>query len=60
MELLSNSKYTTPAKRELAPFAKFVKENYSSTKKENEGLKHAEVMRKLSIDFGNKAQISDL
>ncbi|XP_078268127.1 germ cell nuclear acidic protein [Rhinoraja longicauda] len=60
MELLSNSKYTTPAKRELAPFAKFVKENYSSTKKENEGLKHAEVMRKLSVDFGKKAQISDL
>ncbi|XP_051877750.1 germ cell nuclear acidic protein [Pristis pectinata] len=61
LELLSNSmKYSTPAKRELAPFAKFVKENYSSTKKENEGLKHAEVMRKLSVDFGKKAQISDL
>ncbi|XP_072127385.1 germ cell nuclear acidic protein [Mobula birostris] len=61
LELLSNSvKYSTPGKRELAPFAKFVKENYSSTKKENEGLKHAEIMRKLSVDFGKKAQISDL
>ncbi|XP_059833046.1 germ cell nuclear acidic protein [Hypanus sabinus] len=61
LELLSNSvNYSTPAKRELAPFAKFVKENYSSTKKENERLKHAEIMRKLSVDFGKKAQISDL
>ncbi|XP_069749194.1 germ cell nuclear acidic protein [Narcine bancroftii] len=57
LELLNSMKYSTPAKRQLAPFAQFVKENYSSTKKENKGLKHAEVMQKLSVDFGKKAQI---
>uniref|UniRef100_UPI00398ECB8A germ cell nuclear acidic protein isoform X1 n=2 Tax=Pristiophorus japonicus TaxID=55135 RepID=UPI00398ECB8A len=58
--LLTNMmKDSTPAKKELAPFAKFVKENYSSTKKEHKGLHHAEVMRKLSADFAKKTQISD-
>ncbi|XP_067903591.1 germ cell nuclear acidic protein isoform X2 [Heterodontus francisci] len=57
--LTSMMKDSTPAKKGLAPFAKFVKENYGSTKKEHKGLQHAEVMRKLSADFAKKTQISD-
>ncbi|XP_072451273.1 germ cell nuclear acidic protein [Chiloscyllium punctatum] len=49
----------TPAKKDLAPFAKFVKENYSSVKKEFKGLQHADVMRQLSADFAKKTQITD-
>ncbi|XP_020389735.2 germ cell nuclear acidic protein isoform X2 [Rhincodon typus] len=49
----------TPAKKDLAPFAKFVKENYSSTKREHKGLQHADVMRQLSADFAKKTQITD-
>ncbi|XP_067852766.1 germ cell nuclear acidic protein [Heptranchias perlo] len=55
--LTSMMKESTPAKKELAPFAKFVKENYGSTKKEHKGLQHAEVMRQLSADFAKKTQI---
>ncbi|XP_078066478.1 germ cell nuclear acidic protein isoform X2 [Mustelus asterias] len=55
--LSSMLKDGTPAKKELAPFAKFVKENYGSTKKEHKGLQHAEVMRKLSADFAKKTHI---
>ncbi|XP_078403103.1 germ cell nuclear acidic protein [Cetorhinus maximus] len=57
--LTSMMKDGTPAKKDLAPFAKFVKENYGSTKKEHKGLQHAEVMQKLSADFAKKTQISD-
>lgn len=48
----------SPANTQLTPFAKFVKENYGSTKKEMTGMSHAEVMRKLSADFSSKAKIS--
>ncbi|KAM4021343.1 germ cell nuclear acidic protein isoform 2-T2 [Anomaloglossus baeobatrachus] len=43
---------------QLTPFAKFVKENYGSAKKDQAGMSHAEVMRKLSADFSTKAKIS--
>eukprot|EP00062_Callorhinchus_milii_P023310 gi/632982021/ref/XP_007907908.1/ PREDICTED: acidic repeat-containing protein isoform X1 [Callorhinchus milii] len=51
----------TPAKKELTPFAKFVKENYGSAKKDlaHTRLTHAEVMRKLSADFTSKAKVVD-
>ncbi|XP_072361576.1 germ cell nuclear acidic protein isoform X1 [Scyliorhinus torazame] len=55
--LTSMLKDGTPAKKDLAPFAKFVKENYGSTKKEHKGLQHAEVMRKLSADFAKMTHI---
>ncbi|XP_040261855.1 acidic repeat-containing protein [Bufo bufo] len=48
----------SPSVYQLTPFAKFVKENYGSTKKEMAGMSHAEVMRKLSSDFSSKAKIS--
>ena len=43
--------------RAAAPFAMFVKEHYSSVKKEKAGLKHAEVMRLLGQKFA-EAKIS--
>ncbi|CAI5786794.1 Hypothetical predicted protein [Podarcis lilfordi] len=46
----------TPAKAPLTPFAKFVKENYSSAKHSQKGLSHGDVMKKLSADFA--AQVS--
>ncbi|XP_053569994.1 germ cell nuclear acidic protein [Bombina bombina] len=55
----SSKKDGTPSKNQLTPFAKFVKENYGSTKKEMTGMSHAEVMRKLSSDFSTKTKISN-
>ncbi|XP_018429927.1 PREDICTED: acidic repeat-containing protein [Nanorana parkeri] len=49
----------SPATTQLTPFAKFVKENYGSAKKEMIGMSHAEVMRKLSTNFSTKTKISD-
>ncbi|XP_071979791.1 germ cell nuclear acidic protein-like isoform X2 [Engystomops pustulosus] len=49
----------SPSVNQLTPFAKFVKENYGSTKKEMLGMSHAEVMRKLSADFSSKTNISN-
>ncbi|KAG6924787.1 acidic repeat containing, partial [Chelydra serpentina] len=49
----------TPARVQLTPFAKYVKENYGSTKKEQCGLSHAEVMRKLSAEFALKTRLLD-
>ncbi|XP_026577723.1 acidic repeat-containing protein [Pseudonaja textilis] len=43
----------TPAKAPLAPFAKYVKENYSSVKHSQQGLSHGAIMRKLSVDFAS-------
>ncbi|CAM4610327.1 unnamed protein product [Leuciscus chuanchicus] len=49
----------TPSKpRRPAPFASFVKENYSSARQELAGQGHAEVMRKLSADFASKTRLS--
>ncbi|XP_031449784.1 acidic repeat-containing protein [Phasianus colchicus] len=49
----------TPARTNLTPFAKYVKENYGLTKREQQGLSHAEVMRKLSADFALKTRLED-
>nr|XP_009683245.1 PREDICTED: acidic repeat-containing protein [Struthio camelus australis] len=49
----------TPARTHLTPFAKYVKENYGSTKKEQHGLSHVEVMRKLSAEFALKTRLQD-
>ncbi|KAM3912038.1 germ cell nuclear acidic protein [Leptodactylus fuscus] len=49
----------SPSVTQLTPFAKFVKENYGSAKKEMTGMSHAEVMRKLSSDFSTKTKISN-
>ncbi|XP_060135761.1 germ cell nuclear acidic protein-like [Zootoca vivipara] len=46
----------TPAEAPLTPFAKFVKENYSSARHSQKGLSHGDVMKKLSADFA--AQVS--
>ncbi|XP_077057662.1 germ cell nuclear acidic protein isoform X2 [Siphateles boraxobius] len=49
----------TPSKpRAPAPFASFVKENYSSARQQLAGQGHAEVMRKLSADFASKTRLS--
>ncbi|KAL8222590.1 UNVERIFIED_CONTAM: hypothetical protein K2H54_077587 [Gekko kuhli] len=44
----------TPAKAPLTPFAKYVKENYASTKQSQQGLSHGAIMRKLSADFASR------
>ncbi|XP_015715447.1 acidic repeat-containing protein isoform X1 [Coturnix japonica] len=49
----------TPARTNLTPFAKYVKENYGLTKRGQQGLSHAEVMRKLSADFALKTRLED-
>ncbi|XP_069667366.1 germ cell nuclear acidic protein isoform X3 [Haliaeetus albicilla] len=49
----------TPARTHLMPFAKYVKENYGLTKREQHELNHAEVMRKLSADFALKTRLQD-
>ncbi|XP_075619460.1 germ cell nuclear acidic protein isoform X3 [Balearica regulorum gibbericeps] len=49
----------TPARTHLMPFAKYVKENYGLTKREQNGLSHAEVMQKLSADFALKTRLQD-
>ncbi|XP_009463685.1 PREDICTED: acidic repeat-containing protein [Nipponia nippon] len=49
----------TPARTHLMPFAKYVKENYGLTRREQHGLSHAEVMRKLSADFALKTRLQD-
>ncbi|OXB79661.1 UNVERIFIED_CONTAM: hypothetical protein H355_011047 [Colinus virginianus] len=49
----------TPARPNLTPFAKYVKENYGLTRREQQGLSHAEVMRKLSADFALKTRLED-
>ncbi|XP_052669083.1 germ cell nuclear acidic protein isoform X2 [Harpia harpyja] len=49
----------TPARTHLMPFAKYVKENYGLTKREQHELSHAEVMRKLSADFALKTRLQD-
>ncbi|XP_069842079.1 germ cell nuclear acidic protein [Dendropsophus ebraccatus] len=49
----------SPSVNQLTPFAKFVKDNYGSAKKEMTGMSHAEVMRKLSADFSTKTKISN-
>nr|XP_008121435.1 PREDICTED: uncharacterized protein LOC103281513 isoform X1 [Anolis carolinensis] len=46
----------TPAARALTPFAKFVKENYGSAKRSQQGLSHADVMKKLSADFASSRE----
>ncbi|XP_034037214.1 acidic repeat-containing protein [Thalassophryne amazonica] len=51
--LLTPSKPRTPT-----PFANFVKENYGSVRQELAGQSHAEVMRKLSVDFATKTRVS--
>ncbi|XP_056347522.1 germ cell nuclear acidic protein isoform X2 [Oenanthe melanoleuca] len=51
-------KVGTPARTQLTPFAKYVKENYGLAKREH-GLSHAEVMRKLSADFALKTKLED-
>lgn len=49
----------TPSKpRVSTPFANFVKENYGTTRQELAGQSHAEVMRKLSVDFASKTKLS--
>lgn len=49
----------TPARTQLTPFAKYVKENYALAKREERGLSHAEVMKKLSADFAVKTKLED-
>ncbi|OWK54323.1 Acidic repeat-containing protein [Lonchura striata] len=49
----------TPARTQLTPFAKYVKENYALAKREQHGLSHAEVMKKLSADFALKTKLED-
>ncbi|XP_074864157.1 germ cell nuclear acidic protein isoform X2 [Carettochelys insculpta] len=49
----------TPAGAQLTPFAKYVKENYRSTKREYCDLSHAEVMQKLSAAFALKTRVLD-
>uniref|UniRef100_A0A8C5WJV6 SprT-like domain-containing protein n=1 Tax=Leptobrachium leishanense TaxID=445787 RepID=A0A8C5WJV6_9ANUR len=55
----SSRKDGSPSVSQLTPFAKFVKENYSSAKKELTGMRHVDVMRKLSADFATKAKITN-
>ncbi|KAM5126418.1 germ cell nuclear acidic protein-like [Mantella aurantiaca] len=55
----ANRKDGSPARTQLTPFARFVKENYGSMKREQSGLSHGDVMRKLSADFSSKTKISD-
>lgn len=55
----SSRKDGTPVRTQLTPFAKYVKENYGSTKKKQHALSHAEVMRKLSADFASKTRVLD-
>lgn len=43
-----------PAKASLTPFAKYVKENYASTKHSQQGLSHGAIMKKLSADFASR------
>lgn len=52
-------KVDTPARTHLTPFAKYVKENYGLTKREQHGLSHAEVMRKRGADFAFKTRLQD-
>ncbi|XP_014162029.1 acidic repeat-containing protein [Geospiza fortis] len=49
----------TPARTQLTPFAKYVKENYALAKRGQHGLSHAEVMKKLSADFAVKTKLED-
>ncbi|XP_014818552.1 PREDICTED: acidic repeat-containing protein [Calidris pugnax] len=49
----------TPARTPLTPFANYVKENYRVTKREQRGLSHGEVMRKLSADFALKTRLQN-
>ncbi|KAM6413263.1 germ cell nuclear acidic protein [Rhynochetos jubatus] len=49
----------TPARTHPTPFAAYVKENYGLTRREQHGLSHAEVMRKLSADFALKTKLQD-
>ncbi|XP_010185070.1 PREDICTED: acidic repeat-containing protein [Mesitornis unicolor] len=49
----------TPVRTQLTPFAEFVKDNYRLAKREQQGLSHAEVMRKLSADFALKTRLQD-
>ncbi|CAH2316538.1 Hypothetical predicted protein [Pelobates cultripes] len=55
----STRKDGSPACSQLTPFAKFVKENYGSAKKEMAGMSHAEVMRKLGVDFSTKTKLAN-
>ncbi|XP_026135259.1 acidic repeat-containing protein [Carassius auratus] len=49
----------TPSKpRAPTAFASFVKDNYSSARRDLAGQSHAEVMRKLSADFASKTRLS--
>lgn len=52
-------KGSTPARTQLTPFAKYVKENYGLVKREQHGLSHAEVMKKLSADFALRTKLED-
>lgn len=47
----------TPATAHLAPFAKYVKENYGSTKQSQQGLSHGAIMKKLSTDFAAQTSL---
>lgn len=49
----------TPARTQLTPFAKYVKENYGLARREQHGLTHAEVMKKLGADFASKTKLED-
>ncbi|XP_044285731.1 acidic repeat-containing protein isoform X2 [Varanus komodoensis] len=47
----------TPATKPLAPFAKYVKENYGSTKCSQQDPSHGAIMKKLSADFAAQASL---
>ncbi|XP_067120654.1 germ cell nuclear acidic protein-like isoform X5 [Centruroides vittatus] len=52
-ELMTNrgSGYTVSTSKPVTGFARFVKENYGIVKEAHQGIKHAEIMKKLSIQF---------
>ncbi|XP_033118171.1 acidic repeat-containing protein-like [Anneissia japonica] len=45
--------------RAPSKFAQYVKENYGVVKKDNDRMKHADIMRVLSQEFSNKAKINE-
>ncbi|XP_023240829.1 acidic repeat-containing protein-like isoform X2 [Centruroides sculpturatus] len=52
-ELMTNrgSGYMVSTSKPVTGFARFVKENYGIVKEAHQGIKHAEIMKKLSIQF---------
>ncbi|XP_061493878.1 germ cell nuclear acidic protein-like isoform X6 [Rhineura floridana] len=47
----------TPAKASLTPFAAYVKENYGSAKRSQQGLNHGAIMKKLGVDFAAQGSL---